>query len=222
MSADARAMDGACKAFIIIGVVVLLAMLVSENVGTRPRNAVEPAQQTSGTCGAMRVNGGASAKRAGRVGLVRGRTDQASSKAVAGQDFLSLADPWMNDSVKACEHKVKQDETTLSKDFSWEVDTLDPKVNEKFDALAIKEHDVKRKANIRAINPDMEYEPPTQAKTLGLSNPMHSIYHKNSVDQIEFGQSCSWFNASDAYYDARRRMAKNTCLSDVSDVQNPA
>lgn len=221
MPSNVAQMDNICKVFIVLGVVVLLVMFISDTSNLPPPRQSQKRSPSESTCGAMRSKANASAKRVGGgVGLVRGRTDQAADKPAVDQEFLTLSDPWMNDTVKACEHEVQQDEGKLQQDFSWEVDQIDPSVNEKFKAISITEQDVKRKANIRAINPDMEYEAPTQAKTLGLTNPVHSIYHKNGAQQVNFGQSCSWFHASDAYYDARRRMARCNCLSEDCDACN--
>ena len=223
-SEDSLYMDRACKIFIVIGAIVLFVMLVGENARSREASTYSvPPARTSSTCGAMRsatphtqeAAEAASAKRAsGSVGLAHGRTAQAANKAESEADYLSLGDPWMNDSVKACEHEMVQDEASLRQAFTWDVASIDPTVNEKFEALAISEEDVKKKANIHAAGPNTLAEPPKQSKRLGLVNPMHAMYHKNGVKDVDFGSACSWFNGSDAYYDARRRLAKCDCLNE--------
>lgn len=223
MTEDSLYMDRACKVFIIVGAIVLFVMLISENGRSAQSKPPPPTTRGTGsTCGAMRASapdqGGASAKRAGGgVGLAHGRTHQAANRPDPEADYVSLSESWMNDSVKACEHEMVQDEAALRKAFTWDANSVDPSVNEKFEALAISEEDVKKKANIHAAGPNTMAEQPTQAKRLGMTNPMHAMYHKNGVQDVEFGSSCSWFHASDAYYDARRRLAKCDCLNEDCD-----
>lgn len=136
-------------------------------------------------------------------------------------EYLSLTDEWPNQTVEDCKHKeMEQDKQALGGDFTWEASQED---NDKFEQLKIDPEKVKLSANTKALSPEMQSEEPTYSRTVGLPNPMLNIYHGcNKNEEIKFGNSCTWFGGTDAYYGARRKTSACDCLRDDCDACNKA
>ena len=212
-------MDRACQLFIVIGAIVLFIMLIGESNRSRAPITPYAAPRQGGTCGAMRAQGvseaATSAKRANSLGAGN-RTERTQESQVSETEtYLSIADPWMNDEVHACsEPEPTQDEAALKQDYTW---TAAPEVDEKFEALAISDKAVMKSVNIKAANVDTGYEAPNYSKTLGMSNPLHSMYHKSGPKEVAFGKGCTWFQGTDSYYAARQRTAACDCQTQDCD-----
>ena len=207
-------MDRFCTIIVVIGAVVLLLM------GYGEITRLNMYRRGTGTCG-MQARAGSSgedatarsAKRSGQP-----NTQMMSQKVNDSVgEYLNLVEEWPNETAEDFKHKeLPQDEKALGFDFTWEASSEDDK---KFDLLKIDPEKVKRTANTKAINPDVTHEEPTQSRRLGLPNTWLHVYHGSGKnDTVKFGQSCTWFGGTDAYYAARKKTANCDCMHEDCDV----
>lgn len=177
----------ACTLLLIVGALVLGILTFSELARMRE-------SKQNGTCGAGLVKTQPpSAKRSNM---------HATSKAKPVPEFSHLDEDWQNNVSDETKHtEMAQDNTTLLKEFTWEATLEDQK---KFDDVRVDTERARRSANTKGISASAAAERPRYTKKLGMNNPLMEIYHsKSESEDVKFGKTCSWFNATDAYLSAR-------------------
>ena len=206
-------MDQFCTIVIVIGGVILVFMGFGEITRINSRSNPSVCGRAAAIENTPKPANARSAKRSFANG---GLTTEKINDQVG--KYLSLSDEWPNETAEEdMKHKeLKQDATALNGSFTWEASSDD---NKKFEALKIDPEKVRKTANTKALNPESQIEEPTYSRTRGLANPMLNIYHgcgKN--DEVKFGNSCTWFSGTDAYYHARKKTAQCDCLREDCDA----
>jgi len=190
--------DKLCCLLMVTAAVTLLAMGYCELSKLRSRS-----NSTCGMRSEINVPPARSAKRT------------AVSQSVTSEEghFLNLNESWPDESTSNCKHEEhKQDEASLKENFVWDATKED---NEKFERHRVDPEKVRKTANTKPLNPDAILEEPTYYRNLGMADPMHKMYHAKSQGgnaEVKFGNSCTWFGGTDAYYGARSKGKHCDCL----------
>jgi len=201
-------MDRFCSTLIVAAAVVLLCMGYVEMMKMRSRSF-------NGTCGMKSdiKSKASSAKRANTDETIPNRTGDTP----LSDKYMSLSEDWPDDKASCTHEEMAQDDEQLGNLFTWDAKQED---EAKFDKLKIDPEKVKVNANTKPISTETMQELPTYSRTQGLRNPMLDIYHRDcDADErsIKFGESCTWFGGTDAYYNARMTDKMCDCLTENCD-----
>ena len=192
-------MDKLCMVVVVAGAIVLLCIGYGEVSRVR---AYSPSDL--GTCGMRAKAETVSAKRAASLA-------EGARPDVPNGQYVTLGEEWPNEADEKNKHvEMKQDEEALSSEFTWEASVEDA---QKFDTLRVDPEKVKKLANTKAVSPETQGEKPTYSRRLGLANPLVDLYHGRR-DTVKFGEGCSWFGGTDAYYAAREEKSQCDCLTE--------
>ena len=127
-----------------------------------------------------------------------------------GHVTASDSSAWGNDERKRMGHAETPDSSETARDDddgvfgAWTEMSTDADNFKKIDIAR-----AKNAANTRSHG-STSFRSGTMKK--GMQNPLLLMYHgNNGEDDIQFSKSCSWFNATDEYHEARQKQYAGAC-----------
>lgn len=196
-------MDRFCTLIVVIGAIILIFMGCNEVSRMRVRD------RSINTCG-MRA---ATKTSAGADDDSHAKSARKSFAKPQHANDINNAFESTNEVPEKEYIPLTQDDKILKKLF---IDTATDEEKLRFDQHKVDKEQVLQKANTRAITRMSHMDVPTHSKRLGMPNPLLTLRDtcNGKKEEPTFGATCTWFNGTEAYYDARLTAGSEACKLD--------